>query len=56
MADVLKWSPLQTVGEIRSFQGMVGYYRRFIEGFSGIAKPMTALLMKGRPFNWGDQC
>ena len=56
MADVLKWSPPQTVSEIMSFLGMVGYYRRFIEGFSSIAKPMTALLEKGRPFKWTDQC
>ena len=56
MADVLKWSPPQTVGEIRSFMGMARYYRRFIDGFSSIAKPMTALLEKGRPFKWTDQC
>jgi len=56
VADVLKWSPPWTVGEIRSFLGMVGYYRRFIEGFSSIAKPMTALLEKGKPFKWNEQC
>jgi len=56
VADVLKWSPPQTVGEIRSFLGMAGYYRRFIEGFSSIAKPMTALLEKGKPFKWNEQC
>ena len=56
VAGVLKWSPPQTVGEIRSFLGMARYYRRFIEGFSSIAKPMTTLLEKGRPFKWTDQC
>ena len=56
MADLLKWSPPQTVGEIRSFLGMVGYYRRIIEGFSSIAMPMTALLKKGKPFKWSEQC
>ena len=50
VADVLKWSPPQSVGEIRSFLGMSRYYRRFIEGFSCIAKPMNALLEKDRPF------
>jgi len=54
MADVLKWSPPQTVREIKSFLGMAGYYRRFIEGFYSIAKPMTALLEKGEPFKWSD--
>ena len=53
---MLKWSPPQTVGEIRSFLGMAGYHRRFIEGFSSITKPMTSLLEKGRPFKWTDQC
>jgi hypothetical protein len=35
---------------------MAGYYRRFIEVFSSIAKPMTSLLEKDRPFKWTDQC
>jgi hypothetical protein len=56
VANVLKWSLPQIVGEIRSFLGMARYYRRFIEGFSSIAKPMTALLEKARPFKWTDQC
>ena len=56
VADVLKWSPPQTIGEIRSFLGMAWYYQRFIEGFSSIDKPMTILLEKGRPFKWIDQC
>ena len=56
VADVLKWCPPQTVGEIRSFLGMAGYYRRFIEGFCSIAKPMTTLLEKGKPLKWSEQC
>jgi hypothetical protein len=42
--------------EVRSFLGLVGYYRRFIEGFSKIAKPMTSLLEKGREFKWDEKC
>ena len=44
--DVLSWKPPTDVQEIRSFQGLTRYYRRFIEGFSKIAKPMTALLRR----------
>jgi hypothetical protein len=36
--------------------GLVGYYRRFIEGFSKIAKPMTSLMEKGREFKWDEKC
>jgi hypothetical protein len=39
--DVLSWNTPQNVFDIRSFLGMIGYYRRFIEGFSKIFKPMT---------------
>jgi hypothetical protein len=46
--DVLKWEPPTTVLEIRSFLGLAGYYRRFIEGFSKIVKPLTSLLEKKR--------
>jgi hypothetical protein len=41
--DVLSWKTLQNVSDIRSFLGLVGYYRRFIEGFSKISKPMMEL-------------
>jgi hypothetical protein len=50
--EIVEWSILSTVTEVRSFLGLVGYYRRFIEGFSKIAKPMTSLLEKGREFKW----
>ncbi|GJS20800.1 putative reverse transcriptase domain-containing protein [Tanacetum coccineum] len=41
--------------EIRQFLGLAGYYRRFIEGFSKIAKSMTKLTQKGVKFDWGDK-
>jgi hypothetical protein len=50
--DVLEWKIPQTVKEIRSFLGLAGYYRRFIENFSKIAKPLTSLLEKGVDFSW----
>jgi hypothetical protein len=54
--DVLNWKPPTTVFEIRSFLGLVGYYRRFIEGFSKLAKPMTTLLEKNAKFIWSEKC
>ncbi|WVZ48703.1 hypothetical protein U9M48_000122 [Paspalum notatum var. saurae] len=44
--DVLNWKQPETVTEIRSFLGLVGYYRRFIKDFSKTAKPMTSLTKK----------
>ncbi|GJS34228.1 putative reverse transcriptase domain-containing protein [Tanacetum coccineum] len=40
---------------IRQFLGLAGYYRRFIEGFSKIAKSMTKLTQLGVKFDWGDK-
>ena len=44
---VLDWKPPKTVSEIRSFLGLAMYYRRFVEGLSLIAAPLTKLLHKG---------
>ncbi|WVZ90824.1 hypothetical protein U9M48_037084 [Paspalum notatum var. saurae] len=54
--DVLNWKIPTTVTEIRSFLGLAGYYRSFIEGFSKIAKPMTTLLGKNVKFEWTKEC
>jgi hypothetical protein len=54
--DVLNWKPPINVSEIRSFLGLAGCYRRFIEGFSKLAKPMTALLEKNAKFVWSEKC
>jgi hypothetical protein len=42
--------------EVCSFVGLAGYYRRFIEGFSRIARPMIALTQKGKEFKWTEAC
>ena len=42
--------------EIRSFLGLAGYYRRFIEGFSKLALPLTKLTRKGQAFVWDAEC
>ncbi|RVW59896.1 Transposon Ty3-G Gag-Pol polyprotein [Vitis vinifera] len=53
---VANWRRPSTVTEIRSFLGPAGYYRRFIEGFSKIALPLTKLTQKGVKFEWSDDC
>jgi hypothetical protein len=50
--DILSWKTPQNISDIISFLGLVGYYRRFIEGFSKISKPMPKLLAKGKTFEW----
>ncbi|XP_040938027.1 uncharacterized protein [Gossypium hirsutum] len=49
---ILNWKQPKTVTKIRSFLGLVGYYRRFVEGFSLIAALLTKLLRKSLQFNW----
>ncbi|GJS62591.1 putative reverse transcriptase domain-containing protein [Tanacetum coccineum] len=44
-----------TPSEIRKFLGLASYYRRFIKGFSKIAKPMTELTQKNQKFDWGEE-
>ncbi|WVZ70304.1 hypothetical protein U9M48_018980 [Paspalum notatum var. saurae] len=52
ISSVMDWKVPEVVKEVRGFFGLAGYYRRFIESFSRIAKPMTSLLEKGVPFIW----
>ncbi|GJW55878.1 putative reverse transcriptase domain-containing protein [Tanacetum coccineum] len=53
--SIKDWESPKTPTEIHQFLGLVGYYRRFIEGFSKIAKPMTKLTQKSVKFNWGEK-
>jgi hypothetical protein len=56
VGDVLNWKPPTDVLKISSFLGLAGYYRRFIQDFSKVAKSMTQLLEKGKVFNWTQDC
>ena len=49
---VLTWPRPANVGELQSFLGLAGYYRRFIKDFAAIAAPLTDLIRKDRPYEW----
>ncbi|KAA3461650.1 reverse transcriptase [Gossypium australe] len=53
---ILQWKKLMNVFEVHSFLGLVGYYRRFVSGFSKIALPMKILLQKNVQFIWNEHC
>ena len=53
---VMSWERSKSVFEIRSFLGLAGYYKRFIEDFSRIVTPMTRLTRKDVKFEWDDRC
>ncbi|GJX35703.1 putative reverse transcriptase domain-containing protein [Tanacetum coccineum] len=52
---VKNWKTPESPTEIRSFLGLAGYYRRFIENFSKIAKPLTLLTQNNKKYEWGDK-
>jgi hypothetical protein len=56
ISSIMEWPTPKDVSDIRSFIGLVGYYRRFIKGFSMIGCPITTLQKKGKKFPWTQQC
>ncbi|XP_050896305.1 uncharacterized mitochondrial protein AtMg00860-like [Lathyrus oleraceus] len=53
---IINWERPKNSSEVRSFLGLVGYYRRFIKGFSQVALPMTRLTRKEISFKWDSKC
>nr|GEX32679.1 retrotransposon protein, putative, Ty3-gypsy subclass [Tanacetum cinerariifolium] len=52
---ITKWPRPKTVTEVRSFLGLAGYYRRFVERFSHLALPLTKLMRKDEKFVWNEE-
>ncbi|KAG8474286.1 hypothetical protein CXB51_033609 [Gossypium anomalum] len=56
ISAIVNWKPPRNVSEVRSFLGLAGYYRRFVERFSMIATPLIKLLRKDIKFEWIEKC
>ena len=52
---VLSWPMPTCVREVQGFLGLANFYRRFMKGFTGIAKPLTTLIKKDKDFTWGHK-
>jgi hypothetical protein len=52
----MEWPTPKDVSDIKSFMGLVGYYRRFIKGFSKIGCLIATLQKKGTKFPWTQKC
>ena len=53
---IIEWKPPRNLTKVRSFLRLVGYYRRFIKGFSMTATLVTGLLQKNMRFEWSEKC
>nr|CAN82874.1 hypothetical protein VITISV_013688 [Vitis vinifera] len=53
---IQEWDPPTKVPQLRSFLGLVNYYRRFIKGYSARAAPLTDLLKKNKAWEWDERC
>ncbi|XP_019059506.1 PREDICTED: uncharacterized protein LOC109117174 [Tarenaya hassleriana] len=54
--SIREWNRPKTVPQLRSFLGLVNYYRRFILGYSSIAAPLSDMLKKDKKWDWTDKC
>ena len=53
---VVNWKLPKNVSEVRSFLGLAGYYKKFVEGFFRIAAPLTKMIRKDVKYDWVDAC
>ena len=49
---VIEWPRPKSVHDVHSFLGLASYYRRFVRGFSEIARPLTELTRTGTEWKW----
>ena len=51
---IVEWPRPKDVHDVRSFLGLASYYRKFIRGFSEIARPLTDLTRAAKEFDWKE--
>ena len=54
--SIINWPTPRNAIDVRSFMGLAGYYKRFIEGFSKVTHSITSLQKKGIKFEWTPRC
>ena len=53
---IVEWATPMHLKQVQAFLGFINFYRRFIRGFSKLAKPLVKLTRKGAPFEWTKAC
>jgi hypothetical protein len=53
---IVNWVQPSNAYEVRGFLGLVGYYRKFVEGFSKLSAPLTRLTRKNEKFQRTEEC
>ena len=53
---ITEWPTSSSVQEVKQFVGLASYYRRFIQNFASVSRPLHRLTERGRPFKWTVEC
>ena len=56
ITTITQWPRPKNATEVRSFLGLAGYYRKFVEGFASKVKPLMQLTCKEPKFEWSEAC
>ena len=54
--DIIEWKEPRSIHEVQQFLEFAKFYRRFINGYSGVARPLSNFTKKGQSWNWTNEC